>query len=228
MTIPPTTASTRTSAGGRSRATAALACLATFPITVVFLQFIQPDDYTPVSHAMSELALGRAGVLMGLAFCGLGAGTILVAGVLRSTVQRMRVTPILLLVAGALSFVSAVFRINAPGTPLTTASNIHEMAGLFTFLLMMAAMFASYLPMRDDPHWSGFAPWSVSWAALSVPTFLLIPILGDDRFGLAQRMFVGLFLTWLIAVALIARPQSNERVASGDGTLTAAIRACEL
>jgi len=186
-------------------------CLATFPITVVFLQFLQPDDYTPVSHAMSELALGRAGVLMGIAFFGLGAGTILVAGVLRSTAQRMRVTPILLLVAGALSFVSALFRINAPGTPLTTTSNIHETAGLLTFLLMMAAMFASRVSMRDDPRWSSFAPWSASCAILSVPTFLLVPILGDDRFGLAQRMFVGLFLAWLIAVAVIARRQTSDR-----------------
>lgn len=37
------------------------------------------------------------------------------------------------------------------------------------------------------------------------PGFFLIPILGDDRFGLAQRIFVGLFLSWLIAVAVIAR-----------------------
>ncbi|MBI4933454.1 MAG: DUF998 domain-containing protein [Actinobacteria bacterium] len=205
MTIPSTTASTPTSAGVRSRATVALVCLASFPIAVVILQFIQPDDYTPVSHAMSELALGRAGLLMGLAFCAMGTGTILVAGVLRSTVERMRVTPILLLIAGVLDFVSATFRINAPGTPLTTVSNIHEMAGALTFLLMTAAMFASYLPMRHDSRWSGFAPWSLAWAILSVPAFLLIPILGDARFGLAQRIFVGLFITWLITVALIAR-----------------------
>jgi hypothetical protein len=123
-------------------------CLAGFPIAVVFLQLIQPDDYTPVSHAMSELALGRAGLLMGLAFCGLGTGTILVAGVLGNTVERMRVRPILLLIAGVLDFVSAMFRINAPNAPLTTVSNVHEVAGALTFLLMTAAMFASYLPMR--------------------------------------------------------------------------------
>jgi hypothetical protein len=211
MTITPPTTSTRPSTGVRRRATMAVACLATFPIVVLFLQLLQPDDYTPVSHAMSELALGRAGLLMGLAFCAMGTGTILVAGVLRSTVETMRVTPILLLIAGVLDFVSATFRTNAPGTPLTTVSNIHEMAGALTFLLMMAAMFASYLPMRHDPRWSGFAPWSLAWAILSVPAFLLIPILGDDRFGLAQRIFVGLFITWLITVAVIARRQSNER-----------------
>jgi hypothetical protein len=111
-----------------------------------------------------------------------------------------------------LSIVSALFRINAKGTPLTTVSNIHEMAGGFTFLLMVVAMFASISPMRQDPRWSNFAPWSRRWAILSIPAFLLIPILGDDRFGVAQRIFVGLFLAWLITVALIARafqPASN-------------------
>jgi hypothetical protein len=191
MTITPPTTSTRPSTGVRRRATMAVACLATFPIVVLFLQLLQPDDYTPVSHAMSELALGRAGLLMGLAFCAMGTGTILVAGVLRSTVETMRVTPILLLIAGVLDFVSATFRINAPDTPLTTVSNIHEMAGALTFLLMTAAMFASYSPMRHDPRWSGFAPWSLAWAILSVPAFLL---------------------TWLITVAVIARRQGNEQL----------------
>lgn len=210
MTILSSTASIRPSTGVRWRATVAITGLVTFPIVVLFLQLIQPDDYTPVSHAMSELALGRAGLLMGLAFCAMGTATILVAGVLRSTVGTMRVTPILLLIAGVLDFVSAMFRINAPGTPLTTVSNIHETAGALTFLLMTAAMFASYLPMRHVPSWSGFAPWSLAWAILSVPAFLLIPILGDARFGLAQRIFVGLFITWLITVAVIARRQSDE------------------
>lgn len=208
MTIGPITA-TPTPAAVRSRATAAVGLLAVFPLTVVLLQAIQPDDYSPVSHAMSELALGRAGWLMALAFCAMGAGTILVARILHSTVQGMRVTPILLLIAGVLDFVSAAFRINAPGTPLTTVSNIHELAGLFTFLLMMAAMFASHRPMRRDPGWTRFAPWSLAWASLSVPAFLLIPLLGDARFGLAQRIYVGLFLSWLIAVALTARHQSG-------------------
>jgi Protein of unknown function (DUF998) len=212
MTITPTTTSTPSGTAVRGRATAAVACLVTFPLVVLFLQLIQPGDYTPVAHAMSELALGRAGLLMGFAFCAMGTGTILVAGVLRSTVERMRVTPILLLIAGVLDFVSAMFRTNAPDTPLTTVSNIHEMAGASTFLLMTAAMFASYLPMRHDPRWSTFAPWSLAWAILSVPAFLLIPILGDARFGLAQRIFVGLFISWLITVAVIARRQSNEQL----------------
>ena len=210
MTIARTTTSTHSSTGVRWRATAAITCLVTFPIVVLFLQLIQPDDYTPVAHAMSELALGRAGLLMGFAFCAMGTGTILIAGVLRSTVERMRVTPILLLIAGVLDFVSAMFRTNAPDAPLTTVSNIHEMAGASTFLLMTAAMFVSYLPMRHDPRWSTFAPWSLAWAILSVPAFLLIPLLGDARFGLAQRIFVGLFITWLITVAVIARRQSDE------------------
>lgn len=86
------------------------------------------------------------------------------------------------------------------------------MAGGITFLLMVVAMFASISPMRQDPRWSNFAPWSRRWAILSIPAFLLIPILGDEGFGLAQRIFVVLFLAWMITVALIAcalQPTSN-------------------
>jgi len=210
MTMPLAIAPTRSYTGVRWRATAALACLVAFPIAVALVQLVQPDDYAPLSHPMSELALGNAGVVMGLAFCAMGAGTVLVASVLRSTVQRMRVTPVLLLVAGVLDLVAGVFRTNASGTPPTAVSNVHALAAVSVFLLMMAAMFASYRSMRRDLHWSGFAPWSLAWAALSVPAFLLMPILGENLYGLSQRIFVGLFLTWLITVALIARRHGNE------------------
>ena len=211
MTIPSTTSSTRTNAGVRLRAVAALTCLVTFPLAVALAQLAQPNDYAPLSHPMSELALGGAPGLMGLAFFAMGAGTILVSGVLRSTVERMRVTPNLLMVAGVLDFVAGGFRTNAPGTPSTLASGIHALAAVTMFLLMTAGMFASYPPMRHDPRWSGFAPWSLAWAALSVPAFILMHILGKNLYGLSQRIFVGLFLTWLITVAGIGRHKSNAR-----------------
>jgi hypothetical protein len=35
--------------------------------------------------------------------------------------------------------------------------------------------------------------------------FFLVPALGTARFGLAQRIFIGTFLTWLFATATYAR-----------------------
>jgi hypothetical protein len=209
-----TTTSTTTSPRTRSLATAALGCLAVFPAIVVLLNIVQRAHYSTTRQAMSELALGRAGGLMTVAFLAMGVGTTLVAVVLRRELTRAVVAPGCLVLAGLLDGVSAFFHTNGENAASTTSSTVHMWAGISTFLLVIVAMFASVRAMRRTPGWSGLATATLVWACLAFATFFLVPGLGDARFGLAQRIFVAVWLTWLGTVAVRARRRTAPATAT--------------
>ena len=194
----------------RAAATGAFAGMATFPAVVAGLGALRHDDYHPVRQAMSELALGRGGWLMTVAFCTMGVGTFLLALALRRSAGAL-VAPSLLALAGALDFVSAAFHTDPTGTATATAhGRIHDAAGIATFLLFVAAIWVCAFSFRRSPRWRAFAAPTAAWAAAAVATFFLIPALGDGRFGLAQRIFVATWLSWSLVVALRARRTATE------------------
>lgn len=195
----------------RTVATGAVACLAAFPAAVTALNLVQIHHYSPMRQAMSELALGRGGAVMNLAFCMLGVGSILLAVALRWSLRAV-VAPVALIVTGGLDFVSAVFHATLTGTPDTTASRVHQTAGVVTFLLLMIAMFSTVPAMRRSAPWRPFATPTLVWAATAVATFFLVPILGDAHFGVAQRIFVATVLVWMITTGVRARRLASVRV----------------
>lgn len=175
---------------------------ALFPAIVIVLNVVQRHGYSPVRQAISELALGSGGVLMVLAFCSLGAGILTVAAVIHRTATRSRAVPVILGIAAVLAGpASAGFHTDLTGTPTTLHGTVHNVAGLAAFLLLLTAMVVSSLRFRRDAFWRGHATATAVLAGIGLITFCLIPLLGDDRFGLAQRLFVGTFLVWLIATA---------------------------
>ena len=91
------------------------------------------------------------------------------------------------------------------GAPSTTESNIHMVAGITVFLSMIAAMYVFAWRFRRDPRWRSFAPPTLTWALAGAATFLLIPFAGDPRFGLAQRLHIATWLSWLLVTSLRAR-----------------------
>ena len=193
----------------RTRATIALIALLLFPAVVLVLNVVQ-SGYSALSQAMSELALGSAGWLMGVAFVSMGIGTALVGLCIRDSIPRARVAPIALVLAGTLDVVSAFFHTNGD-EPATTASTIHEIAGISTFILVVIAMYATIGSFRRRADWRSFVIPTAVWSIVATGTFFLVPILGDDLFGLAQRIFVATWISWLAVVAartraLAARP----------------------
>ncbi len=78
-----------------------------FPVLVVALQVIQRRDYHPVRQAMSELALGRDGWLMAIAFCSLAVGSALLARLMYQLTGSRPATILL----GAAAALSAVIRV---------------------------------------------------------------------------------------------------------------------
>jgi hypothetical membrane protein len=184
----------------RTQSRTAAGLLITWLTIMVALTAVQSPTYSPVSQAMSELALGRGGGLMNLAFVCLGSGMILVGVLIRRTIPRARVLPAMLGLGGILGILSGVFNTNGDGPP-TLVSRIHVTVGISLFVLMIFTMATAAVTFQRSPHWRPFALPTAIWALAGLGTFFLVPLLGDPRFGLAQRAFVATWLSWLIAVA---------------------------
>jgi len=206
----------------RNVATAALASAALFPLVVVALNLIQRRDYSPTRQAISELALGSGGNLMTLAFCGLGIGIFLLALSIFRTSGKAGATALLLAVASVPAGpISAAFHTDRTGAKTTMHGSIHNGAGLAAFLLILVAMITAAYQFRHEPKWRSHARTTTALAALGIVTFFLIPVLGNSHFGLAQRLFVGTFVAWILTTAAHARNVSPAdhatRAPSPDG-----------
>ncbi|MDP9223698.1 MAG: DUF998 domain-containing protein [Actinomycetota bacterium] len=192
---------------------AAFATTAAFPFLIVVLHFVQLGHYHPLRQAVSELALGRAGWLMAIAFCSSGIGSLLIAIVLRRIATQPRVAPTLLATTGLLSFVSAFVHADGSG-PTTTHGQIHQFVGIATFLLIIAAMFTLVRPFRRDPVWRSVATPTLAWAIAAVACIFLVPISGAAYFGVAQRILLATLLSWLLTVSLHAHRTRHSRQTS--------------
>jgi hypothetical membrane protein len=197
---------TSSALSNRSLANAALAGFATFPLIVVALHIVQRGHYHPLSQAVSELALGRAGWLMWIAFCSAGTGLLCLALLHRRLVQRSLAAPALLALAGLLAYVSAVFHADPENATTTSLHDqIHQTASLIAFVSIIIAMFVSSRRFHLDPRWQPLARPTLIWAICSLATLFLIPNLPDSLFGLGQRIFIATWLSWTIAISAHAR-----------------------
>jgi hypothetical protein len=183
-----------------SLARTAVALISVFPLLVLILHGVQAGHYHPLTQAVSELALGPDGWLMAIAFCSLGTGTLFLAAMLRRLDTPPRVAPYLIAVSGLLSYVSAFVHADGPHGS-TTHGLIHQTVGIVTFVLMITGMFALVRPFRRDRHFRGLATPTLAWAFAAVGGFVLIPLSGAAYFGVAQRIFLGIILSWALTAA---------------------------
>ena len=205
----------RSTSSSASLPLAAFATTAVFPLVVIVLHFVQSGHYHPLSQAVSDLALGRAGWLMAIAFCSIGTGSLLVALVLRRIATHPRVTPALLAITGLLSFVSAFVHADGSGGT-TTHGQIHQFVGIATFILIIAAMFSLVRAFRHDPAWRPIATPTLAWALTAVASFFLVPISGTAYFGVAQRVMLATFISWQLTISLYAHRTEHQRQTSSE------------
>ena len=210
----------RSTSSSASLPLAAFATTAVFPLVVVALHLVQSGHYHPLSQAVSELALGRAGWLMVIAFCSIGIGSLLIALVLRRIATHPRIAPALLGMSGLLSFVSAFVHADGSG-PTTTHGQIHQFVGVATFIFIVAAMFSLVRAFRRDPFWRPIATPTLAWALTALASFFLVPISGNAYFGVAQRIMLAVFITWQLTISLYAhRTEHRQQTSSERGNAT--------
>lgn len=163
--------------------------VAIFLIVVVLLHFAQPG-YDPLTQFMSELALGRHGVMMLLAFLGLA-----IAGAASAASIHAHGAPLSLAVL--LGLASLCF-LGAGLVTLDISAQVHVSLVAFAFVSCGVSMYL--LPSSVDAFSSiGYrvASWG-SCFAMSVTTGLggsvILP-------GVAQRLSAAALLFWLSMVA---------------------------
>lgn len=188
--------------------------IAAFPLIVTVLHVVQAGDYHPVSQAVSELALGRAGWLMAVAFCSLATGTLCLALVLRRVDPRPRVAPWLIGASALPTYASAFVHADGPG-PTTTHGQIHQALGIVTFILLIAGMFSVVRAFGRDAGWRTMARPTLVWALAAVVGFFLVPVAGSAYFGLVQRFFLGVILSWALTVCAASPARVSARAARG-------------
>jgi hypothetical protein len=190
----------------RTLANLTLAGLATFPLLVTALHVIQRGSYHPLSQAVSELALGRTGWLMAVAFPASGLAIAAFGILIRRTDPGAVAVPVLATFSGACTVLAAVFRADADNAS-TLHGAIHQLLGIGSFLTLTAAMFVCARRFRRVDLWRPWAAPSLVWGLAAIGAFLLVPIplLGADHFGLAQRLFLAVWLSWPITLTVRVR-----------------------
>jgi len=159
--------------------------VATFAATVMVLHLLQPD-HQATYQLMSELALGRHGWAMAVAFAGLALAVFGIQ-VAIAAFEASRGLRFLLMVAAAFFLAAGLF-------PLGDTSEIHIAAIAAAFVLSVLAM---YLFPSNAGRASAAAPRVVSWslaAGIAVSVALghsVLPI------GIAQRLAAACLLAWL-------------------------------
>ena len=159
--------------------------VATFVVTVLVLHLLQPD-YDPTHQLMSELALGRHGWAMIVAFAGLAFAVFGIQSAL-APFDASRSLRLVLVIAAVFFLVAGIF-------PLGDASEIHIVAIAAAFVLSVLAM---YLFPSGAGRATTAAPRAVSWplaagVALSVALgHSVLPM------GVGQRLAAACLLVWL-------------------------------
>lgn len=183
----------------RKLADIATVTIAAWPVTVVALHIIQRDSYDPVNQAISELALGRFGMALNIAFVLFGCGLLALAVGLRREIHRSGIGATLLGVVGVLIVLSGVFPTTDP--PDTTTAAIHVAVGVSAFLTVIVAIFVWAWLFRRDPTWRYFSRATVIWGVSTAAAFFLFPLLEATAFGIAQRAFIAAWLSWALVTA---------------------------
>lgn len=174
-----------------------------FVVAVAVLQPLRPE-LNPVTHAVSNYAVGPFGFLMTAAFFGLGfsafALAIGVAHALAPTWQAhistelLRLTGIGLIVTGI--FPGDTTSAHPPGS---TTSLIHWLAAGTSFLFFMVATFLLSSAFKSDVRWQSFRRLSLANAVVIV---LALAILGASamvgRIGVGERIYLGACIVWLL------------------------------
>jgi MFS family permease len=188
----------------RTLALVAAAFVLGYPCFVIAANVVQRNQYDAAREAMSNLALGREGWLMTVAFISLGVGSPLIAVLVRRLAPRAIVGPGLLTATACTTLLSAVFQTDADGAPSTLHGTIHVALGLGSFVLVIASMTAcSVAYLRSSSH-RRLGVASAIWAIVELGAIVLTFVLPDSLFGVGQRAILAVAISWLLTTCVVA------------------------
>jgi hypothetical protein len=177
-----------------------------FIVAVVALHFLRPE-YNPISHAVSNYAVGPYGYLMTAAFYALALSVFALAlGLIGSIAltNQTRIAVLLLCLASSGMVVMGVFPgdVHALHPPATITGVIHWTAAGISFLSIMIAAFLLSSSFKTDERWQRFWRPCFILALAIVGALLLYGILAlVGWIGIGQRIYIAVCLLWLLVLA---------------------------
>lgn len=138
---------------------------------------------------------------MDAAFFAFGLASLALSFGLSRCVARARVATSLLTTCGALWSLLGIFSTGEGGIEAA----IHGVVATASFLLIPLVMLLFARQFRRDGRWRSFAVPTAVWAVLAVGALFSIPILGEEAFGVSERLFIAVFVSWLMVTAVRLR-----------------------
>jgi len=172
-----------------------------FVAAVLLLHALKSAEYDFSEQTLSELAVGHYGFLMTSAFVALGIGELALAvGLWRAAGARF--APILQVIGGLVDLSSAIFEADLLGAPGTTHGAIHDGVGAVGALLVIPTFLAYAWAFRRTSRWRPFALPTLAWALAAVAAFVLVIVLGEQNQGTSERIYLAIYVSWLIAASV--------------------------
>ncbi len=187
-----------------------------FVAIVVLLHFLRLDMH-PLQAFISEYAVGEYGFLMTTAFLAFAVG---IAALTVSFYQGLPLMPrswaslVLLSASSVLVTLAGIFPTDLGGEIATTSGEIHNLASLLFFLLLMLAMLVLSIRLRRAGMLEG-RQMALLWLSIAAPILLVATFGPLDRaglVGLGRRLYVLTLISWLAIMANEVRSQAFGRV----------------
>jgi hypothetical protein len=186
-------------------------------VGLVLLAHLLKPEISPHWRMLSELAIGRWGVVMNMAFIAWAASDMALAIALRPLVPAWVLALLVLVSIGQLG--AACFVADPITTPWEQGSTTGRRHTVFGVLFVLgfptvAALLAVSAIAIGSPLW----PWLLGmgvlvWACLAVFMILVVrwrrqgrPMGPEMPIGLPNRLFAAAYVAWTIVIALAAWP----------------------
>jgi hypothetical membrane protein len=203
-------------------------------LTVVYLLLdllaqLLPPHYSAIAQAESDLAVGPYGYVMTINFVVRGIlslGFVLGLAWTTGLGSRARVGLGLLAFWGLGAFLLAAFPTDVPSTPVSWHGAIHLVVAALAFLAASIGELLLALHFSREPALRRLARVATGIAVLGVVVNLVLfaidgrPHLAAEIGGLAERLFLGIVLAWMVLVSLWILRAPGSR--PGDGKPTPA------
>ena len=174
----------------------------------------RPDLNLP-EHGVSFYALGYQGFVQSLAIIAVGVGSVALAAGLRSSLSGQsggQGGSVCIALWGAAVIVAGLIPIDL-NRPVSFAGMIHDAAGTVANLFLIVGMTLLSPAMTDRSRWGWFGRIT---RPLAVVALVLVVVANLGRptipWGVGQRVYLGLLLSWLIAAALALRRPTTPAV----------------
>jgi hypothetical protein len=197
----------------RVSGTIAIVCFVVVLGAIVALHLVRPE-FNPITHRLSEYAIGPYGYLMTAAFLFASAGLFALGHTVWHAVRHSWWIKLACgaMVAAAVAdglmafFVADPYEPNAAGILHVTATGrIHDILALSHAFFWSVAVGATPFGLLADPQWRRFALVSFALGGLVALGMAVRTVSGMMMLGLTQRLWIAGVLAWSVTHALALR-----------------------